>query len=255
VPNFKLWHDPDPTNCRTKVEVLPSANSLTQRNHFGNEKEFHAMMISKVRPVQARIPTDQKEQGPLIFAEMKADPEEGNHSERLRSERALEISDPVISPISANPEANLVHGPTVEIAGRKNHLERVTPKGLLPIAIATIRIEAEIIHLIRDQKGQPGLRNPLVRSIAQTASGKKSHLEKVGPLPMDMLLIDIGRTGIIHSHLAHPDRPVSQRNPVREVIPIRIVNTARGTIVNKSPFGNQSKNRLFNPGLLSREIL
>ena len=243
MPNFKLWHDPDPTNCRTKVEVLPSANSLTQRNHFGNEKEFHAMMISKVRPVQARIPTGQKEQDPLIFVEMKAEPEEGNHSERLRSERALEISDPLISPITANPEANLVHGPTREIAGRKNHLERVTRKDLLPIAVGTIRIAAGIIHLLRDQKGQPGLRNPLVRSIVQTASGKKSHLEKAGPLP-----IDIGRTGIIHSHLAHLDRPVSQRNPVREVIRIRIVNATRGTIVNKNPCGNRNKNRLFNPG-------
>jgi hypothetical protein len=248
VPNFKLWHDPDPTNCRTKVEALPSANSLTQKNHFGNEKEFHAMMISKVRPVQARIPTGQKEQGPLIFAEMKAEPEEGNPSERLRSERALEISDPLISPITANPEANLGHGLTREIAGRKNHLEKVTPKDLLPIAVGTIRIAAEIIHLIRDQTGQPGLRNPLVRSIAQTASGKKSHLEKAGPLPMDMLPIDIGRNGIIHSHLAHPDRPASQRNPVREVIPIRIVNVTGGTIVNKNPCENRNKNHLFNPG-------
>jgi hypothetical protein len=248
VPNFKLWHDPDPINCRTKVEVLPSVNSLTQKNHFGNEKEFHAMMTSKVRPVQAGIPTGQKGPGRLIFVEMKVDPEEGNLSERLRSERALEISDPLISPITANPEANLVHGPTREIAGRKNHLERVTRKDLLPIAVGTIRIAAGIIHLIRDQKGQPGLRNPLVRSIAQTASGKKNHLEKAGPLPMDMLPIDIGRNGIIHSHLAHPDRPVSQRNHEREVIPIRIVNATKGTIVNKNPCGNQNKNRLFNPG-------
>ena len=247
MPNFKLWHDPDPTNCRTKAEALPSANSLTLKNHFGNEKEFHAMMISKVRPVQARIPTGQKEQGPLIFVEMKADPEEGNLSERLRSERAREISDPLIGLISANPEANLVHGPNMEIAGRKNHLERVAPKGLVPMAIGAIRIAAGIIHLIRDPKGLPSLRGPLVRSIAQTTSGKRNHLEKAGQFPMDILPIDIGRTGIIPSHLAHPDRQVSQRNPVREVIPIRIVNVTGGTIVNKNPCGNRNKNRLFNP--------
>jgi len=247
VPNFKLWHDPDPTNCRTKVEALPSANSLTQKNRFGNEKEFHAMMISKVRPVQVRIPTGQKEQGPLIFVEMKADPEEGNLSERLRLKRALEISDPLISQITANPEANPVHGPTMEIAGRKNHLERVAPKGLVPIAVGAIRIAAGIIHLIRDPKGLRGLRGPLVRSIAQTASGKRNHLEKAGQFPMDILPIDIGRTGIIPSHLAHPDRQVSQRNPVREVIPIRIVNATRRTIGSKNPCGNRNKNRLFNP--------
>ena len=36
VPNFKLWHDPDPTNCTTKAKELHSANSQTQKNHSGN---------------------------------------------------------------------------------------------------------------------------------------------------------------------------------------------------------------------------
>ena len=102
------------------------------------------MMISKVRPIQARILAGQKGPGLLIFVETKAEPEKGNRSERLRSGRALEISDRLTSRISAKAKVIV----TVEIAGVTSHSEKV------------VRVAPGISLFIRDQKALPAFQNP-----------------------------------------------------------------------------------------------
>jgi len=257
VPNFKLWHDPDPTNYTTKGKELLSANSLTLKKHFGNDQGLRVERISNDRLVLRVTASDPNGQGPATSARMKADRAQRRAgAEKLRSEVVLEILDPLTSLIFANRERNHMErarigriaavtdplGRVVRtklfVPDRKAHpgFQSLQEQGEIPIALMTTRR-----HLVKRENDlfthgpedlHPGeALAPImieIRTIAKSA--EKSLLEKQEIM----------------------DRPVFQKNRVPEAMPIPEVPMA---IATKNHSRKKSKNHLFRQGLLSQEIL
>jgi len=239
VPNFKLWHDPDPTNCRTRAKEPHSANSQTQKNHSVNAEEILAVTISKGRPVPETATRGPKDQSSSDSGEKRADPAHRPPG-KSRSKEVPEIIDLLTSRISEKPKVNRQdRARTAKTTTATNPLEKVVP--IVPVAIG-------IILSIRDQEVHPAFQNlralsAMAMAIDPKATGTiavKNDLGRVVPMTIAIVL-------------SLPDRRaclVFQKNLEREGMPIPIVPTTVVTeaTLNKDPSGKQSKNHLFNPG-------
>jgi hypothetical protein len=249
VPNFKLWHDPDPTNYITKGKEHLSANSLTLKRLFANDQGLRVERISNDHLVLRVTASDPSGQDQATSAKMKVDlAQRRAGAGKLHSREIQEISDPLTSPIFATRERNrMERAPIVKMAavtdpsgrvvrtnpfvpGRKVHrgFQSLRERGVIPIALI-------------------GAREHLVKRVNDRFTHGPEDLhpgEALVPILIEIRIIAMSAERNLMEKQEIMDRPVFQKNRVHEAMPL----LGLIVIARKSHSRKKNKNRSFSRG-------